>query len=208
MTQKSKLTDWSFLWSKCRYSSRKGQEWSQWCAGFHEGFLPLQSADEELSLCGARLLGRGQRRACYLPRLHPHIQSALQRRHKSHQRLRLQSMWDIVRHCVTCATGCIRLLMMIISIPAVLIRTVMERWTFIYTERLFPFFFPDVWLSSDPVPGEPLHRGPTEAHGPSLDLHPWWCFGQQASGQHYANQFPLTWGVWPLTSTHWHTVIA
>lgn len=54
------------------------------------------------------------------------------------------------------------------SIPAVLIE--MERLSFTLTER--SFVFPDVGVPSDPVPGEPLHRGPTEAHGPSLDLHP------------------------------------
>lgn len=62
-----------------------------------------------------------------------------------------------------------------------------------------PFCFPDIWLPSDPVPGEPLQCGPTEAHGPSLDLHPGWCFGHKASRGHHAHQSPLTWGVWLFT---------
>lgn len=65
------------------------------------------------------------------------------------------------------------------------------------------FVFPDVWVPSDPVPGEPLHRRPTEDHGPSHDLHPGWRFSHKTSGQHPAHQLPLTGGVWPLISVYW-----
>lgn len=48
------------------------------------------------------------------------------------------------------------------------------------------FVFPDLRVPSDPVLREPLLRGSTEAHGPSLDLHLGRCLGHKASGQHHA----------------------
>lgn len=66
----------------------------------------------------------------------------------------------------------------------------------------FVFVFPDLRVPSDPVSGEPLLSGSTEAHGPLLDHHPGWCFGLKASGHHHAYEFPLTWGMWSSTPAH------
>lgn len=48
------------------------------------------------------------------------------------------------------------------------------------------FVFSDLRVPSDPVLREPLLRGSTEDHGPSLDLYLGRCLGHKASGPHHA----------------------
>lgn len=130
--------------------------------------LTLQSTDEELPLCGTGLLGWAQRRAYYLPRPHNHVQSALPRRHQSHQRLRLQSE-------ITC------LLSSLFSVAVLSPRSCISALL-------------DLTVSGHLVLGDPLLGGSTETHGPPLDLHPGCCFAHKASGKQLADCFPLTGG--------------
>lgn len=87
---------------------------------------------------------------------------------------------------LTCGTWCIRLLnlMILCHLHYYCSHSYIYVLSITFTQWLF--VFPDLRVPSDPVLREPLLRGSTEAHGPSLDLYLRQCLGHKASGQYHA----------------------